>query len=73
MAAVLADASYFRIGFSLCLAVRVRRVRVSGGSAFHLEQYTLAGTLLGSPVFDTVQISRKLHSFLFLLEGGGDV
>ena len=37
MAAVLAAASYSRIGSSSCLAVRVRRVRVPGGSAFHLE------------------------------------
>ena len=36
MAAVLAAARYYRIGFSLCLAVRAQRVRVPGGSAFHI-------------------------------------
>ena len=41
MAAVLAAASYSRIGFSLCLAVRARRVRVPGGSKFHLEPGTI--------------------------------
>ena len=39
MAAVLAVASYSRIGSSSCLAVRVRRVRVPGGSAFQLELF----------------------------------
>ena len=41
MAAVLAAASYSRIGFSPCLAVHVRRVRVPGGSVFHLEPETV--------------------------------
>ena len=41
MAAVLAAARYSRIGFSLCLAVRSRHVRVPGGSAFHLEPGTI--------------------------------
>ena len=41
MAAVLAAASYSRIGFSLCLSVRTRRVRVPGGNAFHLEPGTI--------------------------------
>ena len=41
MAAVLAAASNSKIGFSPCLAVRVRRVRVPGGSAFHLEPGTI--------------------------------
>ena len=41
MAAVLAAASYSRIGFSLCLAARARRVRVPGGSEFHLEPGTI--------------------------------
>ena len=36
MDAVLAAASYSRIGSSICLAVRARRVRVPDGSAFHL-------------------------------------
>ena len=37
MAAVLAAASYSRIGFSIYFAVHARRVRVPGGSKFHLE------------------------------------
>ena len=41
MAAVLAAASYSRIGFSTCLAVRVRRVMVPGGSVLHLEPVTI--------------------------------
>ena len=41
MAAVLAAASYYRIGFSPCLAVCARRVRVPCGSAFHLEPGTI--------------------------------
>ena len=41
MATVLAAASYSRIGFSLCLDVRAWRVRVPGGSAFHLEPGTI--------------------------------
>ena len=41
MAAVLAAASYSRIGFSLHFAVRARRVRVPGVSKFHLEQGTI--------------------------------
>ena len=42
-------------------------------STWSQEQYTLAGTLLGPDVFDAVRISRKLHSFRFVIEGGGDV
>ena len=41
IAAVLAAASYFRIGFSLRLAVSARRVRVPGGITFHLEPVTI--------------------------------
>ena len=41
MAAVLVAASYSRIGFSLYFAVRARRVRVPGGSKFHLEPVTI--------------------------------
>ena len=41
MAAMLAAASYSRIGFSLYLALRARRVRVPGGSRFHLEPGTI--------------------------------
>ena len=42
MATVLAASSYSRIGFILCLAVRARRVRVPGGSTFHLEPGTIS-------------------------------
>ena len=41
MTAVLAAASYSRIGFSLYFAVRARHVRVPGGSKFHLEPGTI--------------------------------
>ena len=40
MAAVLAAASYSRIGFSLYFAVCARCVRVPDGSKFHLEPGT---------------------------------
>ena len=41
MAAVLATASYSRIGLSLYFSVRARRVRVPGGSKLHLEPGTI--------------------------------
>ena len=41
MSAVLVAASYSRIGFNICLAIRARRVRVPGGSSFHLETGTI--------------------------------
>ena len=41
MAAVLVAARYSRRGFSLCLAIHARRVRVPGGSVFHLEPGTI--------------------------------
>ena len=41
MAAVLASARYYRGGFSPCLSVSARRVRVPGGSTFHLEPVTI--------------------------------
>ena len=41
MASVLAAARYYRIGFSLYLAVSARRVRVPGGSKSHLEPGTI--------------------------------
>ena len=47
MAAVLAGASYYRIGFSHFLAVRARRVRVPGGSVFHLEPEKYLDCLVG--------------------------
>ena len=41
MAAVLAAASYSRIGFSLYFAVCTQRVRVPVGIKFHLEPGTI--------------------------------
>ena len=41
MDAVLAAASYSRIGFSLYFAVHARLVRIPGGSKFHLEPGTI--------------------------------
>ena len=41
MAALLAAASYSRIGFSLYFAVRARRVRVPGRSKFYLAPGTI--------------------------------
>ena len=41
MVAVLAAASYYRIGFSPCLAICAMGVRVPGGSAFQLEPVTI--------------------------------
>ena len=54
MAAVLAAASYSRIGFSLYVSVRALRVRVPGGSKFHLQPGTIGsggrrGILIGTP------------------------
>ena len=41
MAALLAAARYSRGGFSPCLAVNARCVRVPSGSTFHLEPGTI--------------------------------
>ena len=57
MAVVLAAASYYRIGLSLYFAVRARRVRVSGGSKFHLE--------LGTTTTPTCGTKKSLKSFNF--------
>ena len=46
MAAVLAAASFSRIGFSVYFAVHARRVRVPGGSKFHLEPGTIVIALI---------------------------
>ena len=75
MAAVLAAASYSRGVFSLCLAGSVRRVMVPGGSTFHLEPRTIhpCWNLRVPDFLDACWNYRKLHSFFFMLEGGGDV
>ena len=46
MAAVLAAASYSRIYFSIYFSVCAQRVRVTGGSKFHLEPRTIALPIL---------------------------
>ena len=48
MAAVLAAASHSSIGFSIYFAVCARRVRVPGGSKFHLEPETIVLSLFYS-------------------------
>ena len=72
MAAVLAASSYSRGGFSprLAVSVGVLGFQVEVRSTWNLEQYTLAVTLLVPDVFDAEWISHKLHSFLFVIEGG---
>ena len=61
MAAVLAAASYSRIGFSLCLAVRARRVRVPGGSTFRLEPGTIIGHVK-TPQYEITDDDRTYKS-----------
>ena len=62
---MLVAASYYRIGFSLCLAVRARRVRVTGGSAFHLEPGTIVKMGLIPKNFRK-GVKYSLNSDLFL-------
>ena len=73
MAAVLAADSYSRGGFIFYLADSARRVVVPGGSTFHLEPGTIHScwNLLVPDVLDARWISRKLHSFRFMIDGGG--
>ena len=75
MAAVLAATSYYRGGFSLCLAGSVRRVMVPGGSRLHLKNGTIhpCWNLLIPDVLDARRKSHKLNSFRFVIEGGGAV
>ena len=75
IAVFLAATSYSRGDFILCLAVSVKRVMVPVGIMFHLEPGTIhpCCNLLVPDVFDNRWISRKSHSFLFVIEGGGDV
>ena len=65
MDAVLAAASYSRIGFSICLAVRARCVRVPGGSLFHLEPGTICMSQSNIYVCDTVicPITRSIRMY----------
>ena len=70
MAAVLAAASYSRIGFSLCLAVRARCVRFTVGSAFHLEPETILMTLKMGVVYNHITesyVERKRYGYLTLV------
>ena len=73
MAAALAVTSYSRGCFSLCLAVSARRVMVPGRSTFHLKPGTIHPwwNVLVPDVLDSCWISRKLHYFRFVIEGGG--
>ena len=56
MTAVLAAASYSRIGFSPCLAMHARRVRFPGGSASRLEPGIIMSAIYEVNNF----LSRKL-------------
>ena len=80
MAAVLAAASYSRIGFSIYFAVRARHVRVPGGSKFHLEPGTIRRSVshscgnmgidsyifvcLGSPIFSAYSLNFENQYFI---------
>ena len=72
MATVLVAASYYTGGFSLCLAGSARRVVALGVSTFHLKPGRIhpCWNLLVPDVLDARCISRKLQSFLFVIEGG---
>ena len=63
---------YNRGGFSLFFAGSSRRVMVPGVSTFHLETGTIhpCWKLLVTDVLYTRWNSRKLYSFLFVIEGG---
>ena len=75
MAAMLAAASYSRIGFSLYLALRARRVRVPGGSRFHLEPGTIHPywNLTGNWCLWSYSNFLKIALFSICDRGGGDV
>ena len=66
MAAALAAASYSRIGFSLYFAVRARRLRVPGGSKFHLEpgtiQLTMAHMFQDQMINQVQRVSTMYHA-----------
>ena len=80
MAAVLAAASYSRIGFSLNFAVHARRVMVPGGSKFHLEPgiimdmiiQTLNLILLKYAKLHCLCTSIVHNSPLSIFRGGGE-
>ena len=75
MAAVLAAASYYRIGFSPCLAVCARHMMVPGGSAFHLEPGTIHPwwNLNGTWCLWCCPYFLKIAFFSIYDRGGGDV
>ena len=75
MAAVLAADSYSRIGFSIYFAVRARRVRVPGGSKFHLEPGTIhpCWNLTATWCLWRCLNSLKIAFFFICDRGGGDV
>ena len=65
MAALLAAASYFRIGFSLYFAIRARHVRVPGGSKFHLEPGTIRSNILNT----TKRAKYKICHYSTIVQG----
>ena len=73
MAAVLAAASYCRIGFSLYFAVRARRVRVPDGIKLHLEPGTIHPfrNLNGTWCLWRCSYSLKIAFFFISDRGGG--
>ena len=61
----MAATIYSRIGFSLCIAVRARSVRVPGGIVFHLEPETIT-TQITPPLF------RRLRAGIVALAKRGE-
>ena len=64
MAAVLAAASYSREGFSPCLAISARRVRVPGGSMFHLEPGTICTYVHVHSDLMNICVRQNMHFFM---------
>ena len=68
MAAVLAAASYSMIGFSIYFPVRARRVRVPGGSKFHLEPGKIKLTVPRRPL--PLGFSSMCQRYLYIFPVG---
>ena len=75
MDAVLAADSYSRIGFSPCLAIRLMRVRIPGGSVFRLETGTTHPfwNLTGTWCLWCCQNFPQIAFFSIRDRGGGDI
>ena len=75
IAAVLVAASYSRIRFSLYFSVCARRMRVPGGSKFHLEPGTIhpCWNLIGTWCLWSCSSFLKIAFFFIHDKGGGDV